>query len=209
MTTKLANMDREFVRWKTGKEIACGERFSGTVPMIADSEEFEEARSHLSNSSPPKSPEAVAQPLVTPEQARKKRTIDAAVNLLAEQVELDLAYLLELDTSAHATEPKIISVFGLPPPVDGQPAISFDPALHLRALRAPEKGLLYQNPLRDELKHNEQLPTDYSSALLVPVTEHADRGFVLAGFVTDPQRVFGAEDLAYFQAVAAQLVSQV
>jgi len=90
--------------------------------------------------------------------------------------------------------------------------------LHLRALREPEGGLLYQNPSSSERAvlqpktpapgHDDGRRNPYASAMIFAVSHetHDDSGgFVLAGYTDNPKRVFGAEDAAFMKKFAQEL----
>ena len=189
MGAKLAAMDAEFGKWKAARAPSTASHMhSGTLSIRGDESEYA-----VSLYTAPESPAESRRPSADPHQT----ACDEAVAALADQVKLDLAYLLEIDTSATPTvESRVVSARGLPQAhVDGSSAFNFDRALHLSALRAPEKGLLYQNPHADELAPDDPVRDvpEYSSAILVPVLDAADRGYVLAGYVIDRKRVFGLE----------------
>lgn len=146
------------------------------------------------------------------------RTYSMATRLVAETLRFDLVYLVRVGTPSGPSTPldavkvTLIAAYGLP----NTTAAQFDPNLHVKALRAPERGLLYQNPRAEELRSGEKFPAqEYASALLVPVADNKERGFVMAAYTTEPSRgafaifidtslltlptVFGAEDLLYMQ----------
>jgi hypothetical protein len=119
------------------------------------------------------------------------RTYAMALRLVAETLFFDLVYLVRLGLPAGAPTPAdeikvaLVAAHGLPK----VNAAQFDPALHVKALRAPERGLLYQNPRREELKDGEQFPAqEYASALLVPIVEDDARGFVMAAYTSEASR---------------------
>ena len=189
MGAKLAAMDAEYGKWKAARSPSTASHMhSGTMSIHGGESDLAEASVRGIGS-----PVESRRPSVDPDQV----ACDDAVGALADQCRLDLTYLLEIDTSATPTaEPRVVSARGLPDAhADGSPAFNFDRALHLGALRSVEKGLLYQNPHADELEAGDPLRDvpDYSSAILVPVLDAADRGYVLAGYVIDRKRVFGLE----------------
>ena len=107
-------------------------------------------------------------------------TFRLATRMIAETLELPLVYLISVNSSQRVEDRRLqlVSSFGLPtPPPD------FDYTLHHKALRAPEGGLLYQNPRTSELKDGEKLPSSgdaiYASAILVSVAEQSNVGYVL------------------------------
>lgn len=124
-------------------------------------------------------------------------TFAAACTSLAQSLDLSLVYLVSLDLSSCPPAPSIT----------GQPALtliaahnlpldssaSFDPALHLRALRAPEGGLLYRSP--------EHVKGGFASGILLPVAESEDKGWVLAGYTTERARKWGEREMAEFDHV--------
>lgn len=131
-----------------------------------------------------------------------QRTFDTATRMLARALSLSLVYLVSLDLSAEEPTLRLLSSHGLssPPP-------SFDPALHIKALRAPEGGLLYQNSRSAE----ERLAgghEGYAAGLLIPVMEVRRRtgsvGYVLSGYA-ESDRAFGEKDMVYFCRFAEQL----
>ncbi|KDE03559.1 hypothetical protein MVLG_05944, partial [Microbotryum lychnidis-dioicae p1A1 Lamole] len=74
------------------------------------------------------------------------KVFDQANRMLAKALALDLVYLVSLDvaalnsgTNTHSAL-RVLSACGMP-----SPPPTLDPALHLKALRAPEGGLLYSN----------------------------------------------------------------
>jgi hypothetical protein len=125
------------------------------------------------------------------------RVFNTAVHLLQSTLQLPLAYFVSLDVRSDFNPTlSLLAARGLP-----DPPPTFDPALHLRALRAPEGGLLYQN-------ESEQVGVgEYASAILVPVDEvdKYQTGYVLAVFTDDANRAFGIEDLELVRKVAGEL----
>lgn len=116
------------------------------------------------------------------------RIFSLATRLISKTLDLPLSYLIEVQFDAEqksrVTAMTLLSSQGLadPPP-------TFDDRLHLKAIRSPEGGLLYQNPVFSELHEGERLPksatpesAQYASAILVRVLETETSGFVLAGF---------------------------
>lgn len=155
-----------------------------------------------------------------------------ASKTIAKTLDLRLAYLIEVQFDPkdrdRATAMTLLSSYGLP-----NPPPLFDDKLHLNALRTPEGGLLYQNPMAGELAHGESLPksdsdsSHYTSAILVRVLETERSGFVLAGFA-DANRAtcvfqfnfffprqaadlrlstksFGMEDLDFIRRIASEV----
>ncbi|GAA6027091.1 hypothetical protein JCM8097_006104 [Rhodosporidiobolus ruineniae] len=130
----------------------------------------------------------------------------SACTSLASSLSLSLVYLVALDLSACAPAP---SLAGTPTltllaahnmPTDSQ--ASFDPALHLRALRAPEGGLLYRSsPPGKAAPQNEQ-QGGFASGVLLPVAETDVKGWVLAGYTTDRRRRWGEKEMDAFAKVS-------
>ncbi|GAA5953283.1 hypothetical protein JCM10213_000686 [Rhodosporidiobolus nylandii] len=129
---------------------------------------------------------------------------------LAAALNIPLVYLISLDLSACAPSPSLegapslalLAAHNLP---DGASSTTFDPALHLRALRAPEGGLLYKDT--SSSSGYGQQANVFGSGLLFPVAEDEDRqkGWVLAGYTTDRDRRWGRQDMVEFQRVSAEM----
>ncbi|GAA6006967.1 hypothetical protein JCM10207_009154 [Rhodosporidiobolus poonsookiae] len=123
-----------------------------------------------------------------------QKQFDTAVKMLAKALDIELVYLASLDltladaASSSSVKLRILSSFGLPVPPP-----SFDPALHLKALRAPEGGLLYKNP-----RFSPESPAAYASGILIPVLEVRRTGYVLCGYTRKEARDFAQRDLTYF-----------
>ncbi|MBW0468375.1 hypothetical protein O181_008090 [Austropuccinia psidii MF-1] len=151
-----------------------------------------------------------------------QKVFDLATKLVAESLDLSLVYLLAVSPNGDSGEigrTVVLSGYNLPSPFP-----VFDVGLHLRALRAPEGGLLYQNPTAEEAEEaaltprpppssddNADIPKaeTYASAVLVAVGSERGKsggGFVMAGFTTDPKRVFGEEDVSYINQFSQALV---
>lgn len=80
------------------------------------------------------------------------------------------------------------------------PCPAFDASLHLKALHAPEGGLLYRNA---RTPHE---PEDgYATGILVPVGDQEEEGFVLAGYSKDWGRSFSELELARFMKATEEL----
>lgn len=147
-----------------------------------------------------------------------RKVFDLATKLVAETLDLSLVYLAAAaphNTASELGRTVIISGYNVPDPVP-----FFDTALHLKALRTPEGGLLYQNPSIEEsekegLQFKSSTPqvgdsrtNTFASAMLLAVSskaEHNGGGFILAGYTDDPKRVFGAEDVSYMKQFAHEL----
>ncbi|KAA1106250.1 hypothetical protein PGT21_031807 [Puccinia graminis f. sp. tritici] len=147
-----------------------------------------------------------------------RKVMDLATKLIGETLDLSLVYLtavLPPQTPDESGRTLIISGHNIPIPVP-----VFDANLHLRALREPGGGLLYQNPSNAEksalqpkgsgavvnnLRHN-----PYASAMIFAVGAESytnSGGFVLAGYTDDPKRVFGEEDVSFMKKFAHELSS--
>lgn len=106
-----------------------------------------------------------------------QRVFDQGVKMLAKALALDLVYLVALDLPSSSSRPtsaptlRVLAAHGLT-----NPAPSFDPALHLRALRAEEGGLLYKNPRYS----GEGEGLGFASGMLIPILEVRRVGYVLS-----------------------------
>ncbi|KAG0150851.1 hypothetical protein CROQUDRAFT_87305 [Cronartium quercuum f. sp. fusiforme G11] len=137
---------------------------------------------------------------------------DLATQVVANTLDLSLAYLLAVESHPHSTDSGrtlILSSYNMP-----SPPPTFDAGLHIRVLRTIEGGLLYQNPTAQEARtaglvsKSGSEPETYASALILAVGPHGPgtfRGFVLAGLTCDPMRVFGGEDANYMRQFATEL----
>ncbi|GAA6046531.1 hypothetical protein JCM3770_006195 [Rhodotorula araucariae] len=148
-----------------------------------------------------------------------QKTFDTAVRMLARSLDLDLVYLAALDLAALASVPapangasftsaaamnaaassklRILAAHGLPTPPP-----SFDPALHVKALRAPEGGLIYKNP-----RFSPTVTASYAAGILIPVLEVRRTGFVLCAYTRAAERAFVQRDLALLVKMAEGLES--
>ncbi|KAA1115223.1 hypothetical protein PGT21_033719 [Puccinia graminis f. sp. tritici] len=142
---------------------------------------------------------------------KMRKVFDLATKLIGETLDLSLVYLTAVVPHGESSElgrTLIISGHNIPIPVP-----IFDAGLHLRALRAPEGGFLYQNPSVEESEEASLQPRGsgtkpYASAMLLAVgteTQPNSGGFVLAGYTDDPKRVFGAEDVTFMKQFSQQL----
>ena len=130
-----------------------------------------------------------------------QRVFDQACKMLAKALGFSLVYLVALDlTPGVAPTLKVLASHGLT-----NPAPSFDPALHLKALRAPEGGLLYRNPRFDPTGDT----TAYASGLMIPILECRKKGYVLCGYTRDVEREFEQKDLQITVKFAEELESYV
>jgi len=142
---------------------------------------------------------------------KMRKIFDAATKLIAELLDLSLVCLtavLPFRESNELGKTLLISGHNVP-----QPVPVFDAGLHLRVLRAPEGGYLYQNPSVEECEEASLQPQGpevqpYASAILIAVGTEArpnSGGFVLAGYTQNPKKVFGAEDVSFMKQFAQQL----
>jgi len=142
---------------------------------------------------------------------KMRKIFDAATKLIAELLDLSLVCLtavLPFRESNELGKTLLISGHNVP-----QPVPVFDAGLHLRVLRAPEGGYLYQNPSVEECEEASLQPQGpevqpYASAILIAVGTEArpnSGGFVLAGYTQNPKKVFGAEDVSFMKQFAKQL----
>ncbi|GAA5857540.1 hypothetical protein JCM8547_009329 [Rhodosporidiobolus lusitaniae] len=128
-----------------------------------------------------------------------QKQLDTAVKMLAKALELELVYVAALDlalldapsstSSSSSAKLRILSSHGLP-----HPPPSFDPALHLKALRAPEGGLIYKNPRFVP----SSLVSTYAAGILIPILEVRRQGYVLCGYSRSADKNFVQRDLTYF-----------
>ncbi|GAA5848593.1 hypothetical protein JCM8547_004565 [Rhodosporidiobolus lusitaniae] len=144
----------------------------------------------------------------------------AACHALATNLQLSLVYLVALDLSSCPPAPSIVgtpvlsllAAHNLPTNSNA----SFDPALHLRALRAPEGGLLYRSPpsnrTKDEkgkAREKRAAGSGFASGVLLPVAETDVKGWVLAGYTIDKKRRWGEEEMEEFEEVRRKLAKVV
>lgn len=148
---------------------------------------------------------------VTAVPKESQRVFDQAVTLLAQALNMSLVYLAAIDLAPSTSiagqpaEPvlRLLAAEGLP-----DPAPAFDPALHIKALRAPEGGLLYRNPrsgAADGTSGSQVATVGYASGILIPVLEVRRIGYVLSGYTRDPTRAFVQRDLASMVRLAESL----
>jgi hypothetical protein len=144
-----------------------------------------------------------------------RRIMDLATKLVGETLDLSLVYLTAVLPPRRSEPGRTLMISGHNIPI---PVPVFDASLHLRALREPEGGLLYQNPSHSDkaalqpkslgTRPNNSRPNPYASAMIFAVGNevfHDAGGFVLAGYTDDPKRVFGAEDAAFMKKFAQEL----
>lgn len=129
---------------------------------------------------------------------------------LAMALDLSLVYVVKLDLSRCPPPPattgsaglELIAAHNLPE----ESHASFDPALHLRALRAPEGGLLFRSPAESGGK--------FASGVLLPVAETprdpsataGAEGWVLAGYTVERERKWGSREMDAFEKVRTVLL---
>ncbi|GAA5981870.1 hypothetical protein JCM10908_004645 [Rhodotorula pacifica] len=135
---------------------------------------------------------------------------------LANALNLSLVYVVKLDLSqcspppatTGTTELELVASHNLP--IESH--ASFDPALHLRALRAPEGGLLFRSPADSGGK--------FASGVLLPIAETPSSapsasgglerqgayGWVLAGYTVERERKWGSREMDEFEKVRAGLM---
>ncbi|GAA5873151.1 hypothetical protein JCM1840_005584 [Sporobolomyces johnsonii] len=134
-----------------------------------------------------------------------------ACTSLSRSLALALVYIVELDLSSVDPAP---SMDGAPPlellaahNLPGESGAAFDSSLHFRALRAPEGGLLYRSPVDDDARGSKGA---FTSGILLPVEEvggegpgdaAAKKGWVMAGYTTDPKKRWGEEEMEVFERV--------
>ncbi|GAA5861962.1 hypothetical protein JCM3774_001367 [Rhodotorula dairenensis] len=128
---------------------------------------------------------------------------------LAKTLDLSLVYVVKLDLSRCPPPPATTGLVGLEllaaHNLPEESHASFDPALHLRALRAPEGGLLFRSPAESGGK--------FASGVLLPVAEtpgnHASgsgaQGWVLAGYTVERERKWSSREMDAFETVRAAL----
>lgn len=137
----------------------------------------------------------------------------AACTSLAQTLALDLVYLVSLDLRSCPPAPSINGSPGLTLlashnlPQDSN--ATFDPALHLRALRAPEGGLLYRSP-SSSARGGEGRAGGFASGILLPIAEtDNERGWVLAGYTTDRRKKWGEKEMDQFDRIREGLAKVV
>lgn len=139
---------------------------------------------------------------------RMQKVFDLATKLIGVSIDFSLVYLLAVSphgASKYMGRTMVLSSYNLP-----TQSLEYDAGLHLRVIRTPEGGLLYQNPSTSEGQEAGLTSlagtNTYASAILVRVgSEVNGGGFVIGGFTIDPKRVFGGEDVAYMKRFAGEL----
>ncbi|BGP39785.1 hypothetical protein JCM10450v2_003756 [Rhodotorula kratochvilovae] len=134
---------------------------------------------------------------------------NAACSSLAQNLDLSLVYLVSLDLTTCPPAPSIegrpalnlMAAYNLPTDSNA----SFDPALHLRALRAPEGGLLYRSPSSAAA----EAKGGFASGILLPIAETETTGWVLAGYTSDRRRRWGEREMDQFDTIREGLAKVV
>ncbi|GAA5909484.1 GAF domain-containing protein [Sporobolomyces salmoneus] len=131
-----------------------------------------------------------------------QKLLDLACSSLARQLDLALVYLVELSAlpprsavfGPSLPSLSLIASHGLPPSAQNDNSANFDPTLHYKALRAPEKGLLYRSASSAE---------PFDSGILLPVIENdaSRKGWVIAGYAEQRGRRWGEDEMAVFENV--------
>lgn len=129
-----------------------------------------------------------------------QRVFDQATKMLAKALGVSLVYLVALDLIPSSPTLRVLAAHGL-----SNPAPSFDPALHLKALRAPEGGLLYRNPRYSP----EGEGLGYAQGMLIPILEVRRVGYCLCAYTKEADRQFEQKDLALMVKFAEQLETYV
>lgn len=182
-----------------------------SISSISTTPTSPSSTTHMALKAPTRSGPTLFEDVNAAVKPKMRKVFDLATKLIAETLDLSLVYLTAVVPHGDSDElgrTMILSGFNIPLPVP-----VFDAGLHLRALRAPEGGFLYQNPSVAESEEVSFQPkgsgnTPYASALLLAVGTEAQPnsgGFVLAGYTQDPKRVFGAEDVNFMKQFALQL----
>ncbi|KNZ46025.1 hypothetical protein VP01_761g11 [Puccinia sorghi] len=143
---------------------------------------------------------------------KMRKVFDLATTLIGQTLDLSMVFLTAVvpgDNAQGAAQTRILSGHNIP-----EPAPVIDGALCLRALRAPQGGLLYQNPTAQEAEEaglqpqSTGAPHCESAMILTVGTSQASRhsgGFVISGYTADRLRVFGAEDVLFMTKFAHEL----
>ncbi|PLW42737.1 hypothetical protein PCANC_07901 [Puccinia coronata f. sp. avenae] len=143
---------------------------------------------------------------------KMRKVFDLATALIGQTLDLSMVFLTAVGPggagSNETAHPIIISGYNIPRPV---PVI--DAALCSRALRAPQRGLLYQNPTVDEsekaglqLQSYGAKPCESALILAIGAESYPESGgFVLSGYTDNRFRVFGAEDVLFMNKFADEL----
>ncbi|KAL8279848.1 hypothetical protein RQP46_007698 [Phenoliferia psychrophenolica] len=128
--------------------------------------------------------------------AECQSAFDSATRNLAKILGLSLCYLVAIDVSQLPTLPSVALLSTTGPTV---PPPSFDPKLHFEALRAPERGLLYQR------NRASAATLGHQAGMLVPVIEFQSIGYVLCAFTDKVERSFDDRDVKYLRRFGVEL----
>jgi len=141
---------------------------------------------------------------------KMRKVFDLATMLIGETLDLSMVFLTAVVPSENGgAKTLILSGYNTP-----EPAPVIDGALCLRALRAPQGGLLYQSPTAQEAEEAGLQPRSpgaapCASAMLLAVGSEASSrssgGFVLSAYTPDRLRVFGPEDVLFMTKFAHEL----
>ncbi|PLW31864.1 hypothetical protein PCANC_03594 [Puccinia coronata f. sp. avenae] len=143
---------------------------------------------------------------------KMRKVFDLATTLIGQTLDLSMVLLTAVGPGAGpngAAQTIIVSGYKIPLPT---PVI--DAALCFRALRAPQRGLLYQNPTAKECEeaglqmHTSGAAKPCESALILAIGKESyleSGGFVLSGYTDNRLRVFGAEDVLFMNKFADEL----
>lgn len=209
---KIARMDSGMKQWEAGTASSGPSRPSswasspGRPPLPPLQTTFTDAPL-----TPPHSPSFPSDlPFVPDLAGALQKVFDLATSLIRDNLGLSLVYLIAISlppkSPSSPNPPKhslrLLSAAGLP-----FPCPSFKSSLHLRALRAPEGGILYENP--NAAIEGVELG-GYASGILVSVAERrggegGTTGYVLAAYTEDRKRLFCKADLRYCQHFAVEL----
>ncbi|GAA5950468.1 hypothetical protein JCM21900_004815 [Sporobolomyces salmonicolor] len=159
----------------------------------------------------------------SPLSARSQHRLDLSTRSIAAQLDLPLVYVLSLapSPSSSSSSPssatltstvRLLSCAGVP-----SHPLGFSLDLHVKALQAPEGGLVYENPAPS------QGASSYSGGILLAIASGGPRdleegkkddggggggdtrGCVLAVFKREKKRIFGKEELLYLRKFAEAL----
>lgn len=140
----------------------------------------------------------------------QEKIFRSAVDSIGTSLALDLVYLVVLDLSGPPLDPPALhplAVYSSSPSADTP---SFEPALHLQALRSPMGGLLYRNPAAVGAGAGWGWQgAGYATGVLLPVGEGRGKGWVLAGYSGEAGREFGEEEVGWMKGVAGELAKLV
>ncbi|GAA5899907.1 hypothetical protein JCM5296_006211 [Sporobolomyces johnsonii] len=154
---------------------------------------------------------------------RSQHVLDLSTRSIASQLDLPLVYVISLSPppASDASSPPPATSMPMPLPrvrllsCSGPPShpLGFSVDLHVKALQAPEGGLVYENPTPSRAAWS------YSGGIVLAVASEArsrgieegmegdggTRGCVLAVFKREKKRVFGKEELLYLRRFAEAL----